>query len=191
MSYQDFTANPPGAGSSPNVDPPRRPPMLELGVWAWFAASILMLVPVSQSERLTGMDYYIGLGFWVGVALLSCFGCLRCRAGSSQWRTFFVIISVVNIVLLPVGFFAPGLTAIEVVSNLVMSPFIILGLVCVLLPESRQYFKAVRQYRRMMKAQSFAQFMRDNPPPESVRRKIERQQRRNPHVPPPGNGPHW
>ncbi|WP_190821866.1 hypothetical protein [Saccharopolyspora pogona] len=149
-------------GSPPPGEAARRPAVLELAAGAWATVAVLYwLLAVAASEG----TLVASLIFGVVIAGILVFGCWKVRSGSNGWRVFFTIISGCYAILVPFGLLDPewgiGLKAFSVLVGVLG----ITGIVCSWLPASNRYFHDAAEHRRAVKAQQFAEFVRNNPPP--------------------------
>ncbi|MBB5155457.1 hypothetical protein [Saccharopolyspora phatthalungensis] len=175
-----FPVPPPAAAA------PRRPAVLDVVTWAWGLVAVLMCVGIFGAPGGTASDYAIALVFALALAALIGFGCWKLRSGANGWRVFFTILSIIFAATFPFELIDPSRTLLQKTFGSLISALAVAGLVFSWLPASNHYFQDAANYRRAVKAQQYAEFIRNNPPPESVRRKMYPNQPPQPPMPPPG-----
>ncbi|WP_143539552.1 FUSC family protein [Saccharopolyspora spinosa] len=168
-------------GAPSSGEAPRRPAVLELAAGTWAAVAVLFwLLGAMASEGAI----LASLIFGAILAAIFLFGCWKVRSGSNGWRVFFTIISGCYAVLVPFGLLDPEWGIDRKALSVLIGALCVVGLVCSWLPASNRYYRDNAEYRRARKAQQFAEFVRDNPPPESLRRKMFSNQPPQPPIPP-------
>ncbi|MER7009881.1 hypothetical protein ABT324_00435 [Saccharopolyspora sp. NPDC000359] len=145
--------------------------------------AVLLCVGIFSTPGGTASDYAIALVFALALAALIGFGCWKLRAGANGWRVFFTILSAITVATLPFTLVDHSQTVAYKTVSALIAALAIAGLVFSWLPTSNRYFHHAAEHRRAVNAQRYAEFVRDNPPPESVRWKMHPNQ---PPMPPPG-----
>ncbi|WP_460954452.1 hypothetical protein [Parasphingorhabdus pacifica] len=68
-------------------------------------------------------------------------------------------------IAVPFGLVDPGSSLAQKVFSVVIGTLAVAGLVCAWWPETNRYFREIANYRSAVKAQKYAEFMRNNPQP--------------------------
>lgn len=148
--------------------------MVDLATGAWIGATCLFwsvgaMVAIADQPR----NIAFTIAFTALFAALLSLGCWRFRSGSNAWRVFFTVLSGSYAVLTPLGFVNPNFDLSLRGFSILMTALGIAGIVCAWLPETNRYFRALSEHVRARKSAQYQEFLRTNPPPESIRRKMD------------------